>query len=139
MRSSDWSSDVCSSDLADLLGDGIPHVDVEADVLVTLLELEGNEGGIRRDDEVGGAAGLAGGRHGRQREGCKNEFNEFHGCFPCSGTGAPLSWRPITRKSTWLLKPCRHENLRDLVRAGHATDATAASWARSEEGGVGKE
>src|SRR3546814_10622661 len=97
MRSSDWSSDVCSSDLADLLGDGIPHVDVEADVLVTLLELEGNEGGIRRDDEVGGAAGLAGGRHGRQREGCKNELNEFHGCFPCSGTGAPLSWRPITR------------------------------------------
>src|SRR3546814_2001340 len=109
MRISDWSSDVCSSDLAlvldgdagerdvdllglqggndavevhrlqrvgdaDLLGDGIPHVDVEADVLVALLELEGNEGGIRGDDEVGGAAGLAGGRDGRPGEGCENEF-----------------------------------------------------------------
>src|SRR3546814_12763267 len=89
MRISDWSSDVFSSDL-----DGIPHVDVEADVLVALLELEGNEGGIRGDDEVGRAAGLAGGRHGRQGEGCKNEFSEFHGCFPCYGTGAQLSLAP---------------------------------------------
>src|SRR3546814_185564 len=112
MRISDWSSDVCSSDLglqrrddavevhrlqrvgdADILGDGVPEVDVEADVLIALLELEGHEGGVGGDDKVGGLCRRAGQHRGGEAGG----YQEFAPISHVSSSlfAAAQLWRPL--------------------------------------------
>src|SRR3546814_7938391 len=52
MRISDWSSDVCSSDLLDALADGLHHFQIDAEQVVAAHpRLAGDPGGD--DDDVG--------------------------------------------------------------------------------------
>src|SRR3546814_13578389 len=61
MRISDWSSDVCSSDLLADHGDGLAGADVEGDVVDHRLPLAGD---AERGGEVGDAQDRRGARHG---------------------------------------------------------------------------
>ncbi|MCY1299987.1 hypothetical protein D9M70_495420 [compost metagenome] len=64
---------------AQLLGDGRPEVDVEADVFIALLELEGHEGGIGGDQQfLVGGVGVAGGGDDERSQGCFEQMFHMH-------------------------------------------------------------
>ncbi|ENN88377.1 hypothetical protein RHSP_75992 [Rhizobium freirei PRF 81] len=98
---------------ADILGDGIPQVDIEADILVALLEFERHEGCVGGDDQILGlnvAEGDGGGEDADQQM----TNTHFHGSSPCCGCAQILLSDAIC-KYTMLSEVCRIENLQALI------------------------
>src|SRR3546814_8567248 len=94
MRISDWSSDVCSSDLLADHGDGLAGADVEGDVVDHRLPLAGD---AERGGEVGDAQDRRGARHGGGGGGAHDSPLSFGSMASRSPSPSRLSANTTTR------------------------------------------